>query len=93
MHYLYIIYSISIDRFYIGESADVDFRLGLHQNHNFKKAFTKDASDWELALSKSCTSKEEAIYLEKFIKRMKNRKFIEKIIKRPEILDELIEKR
>ncbi|MCJ7466593.1 MAG: GIY-YIG nuclease family protein [Maribacter sp.] len=90
---MYIIYSVSIDRFYIVESGNMDFRLGLHQNHNFKKAFTKAASDWESVLSKPCSSRADAVYLESFIKGMKSSNFIEKIIQDPGILDVLISKR
>ena len=51
------------------------------------------ATDWELVLSKKCGSKEDAIYLEKFVKRMKSRVFIEKVIAGPEILDDILGKR
>jgi len=93
MHYLYIIHSKSIDRYYVGESPDVINRLDQHNSHYFKKGYTKAANDWEIALSRECNSKEEAIFLEKFIKRMKSRKIIEKIIRKPEILDEILSKK
>ncbi|KKM96658.1 hypothetical protein LCGC14_1175900 [marine sediment metagenome] len=60
-----------MDRYYIGESPEPGLRLELHNAHHFKRAFTKAADDWEIALSKECSSKEDTLYLERFIKRMK----------------------
>ncbi|WP_273275245.1 GIY-YIG nuclease family protein, partial [Maribacter polysiphoniae] len=71
----------------------LEVRLEQHNQHHFKKNFTKAAEDWTIALSKKCTSKEDALYLEKFIKRMKSKKFIQKVIEKPEILDDLILKK
>lgn len=79
MHYLYILCSKKIDKFYIGESPDILNRLAQHNSHYFDKAFTKAAEDCEIVLSFQCDNKADAIYLEKFIKRMKSKKFIDKI--------------
>tara|TARA_R100001369_G_C3287289_1_gene163226 strand:+ start:116 stop:253 length:138 start_codon:yes stop_codon:yes gene_type:complete len=38
-------------------------------------------------------SKEDAIFLEKFIKRMKSKKFIRKIVDNPGILKDILEKK
>ena len=40
-----------------------------------------------------CDNKEDAIYLEKFIKKMKSRVFIEKIIDNPEIVKDILLKK
>ena len=93
MHYLYIIYSKKKNQFYTGESDDPHSRLELHNQHYFKKGFTKIADDWELVLVFECRAKEDAVYLEKFVKRMKSRKFIQKIIKNPKNLTEILNKR
>ncbi len=93
MHYLYIIHSKSIDRYYVGESPDVINRLNQHNSHYFKKGFTKAAQDWELVLSKEYENKIDAVYLEKFIKRMKSKKFIEKVIENNSILDNILAKK
>ena len=93
MHYLYIIHSKSINRFYIGESSDVIHRLDQHNSHYFKKSFTNAAQDWIIVLSKKCSSKEDALFLERFIKKMKSKKFIQKIINDPTILDQILTKK
>ncbi len=80
MHYLYIIFSKSLNKYYIGESHNIEERLEKHNNHTYKGAFTKIANDWYIVFSKKYNSKEDALFLEAFIKRMKSKKFIYKII-------------
>ncbi|MEM0518187.1 GIY-YIG nuclease family protein [Aequorivita flava] len=93
MHYLYIIHSDSLDKYYVGETPNVAIRLAQHNNHYFKTNFTKAANDWKFLLKYSCKSREEALFLEKFIKKMKSRVFIEKIINNPEILKDLLKRK
>lgn len=90
MHFLYIIYSPTSDKYFTGETTNVPERIEQHNSHKKIKTFTRAASDWELKLTHKCHSKEEAIFLEKYIKGMKSRKFIEKIIDHPEVLDKLV---
>ncbi|PHQ28157.1 GIY-YIG nuclease family protein [Leeuwenhoekiella nanhaiensis] len=92
-HYLYIIYSEKIDKFYVGETSDVEQRISIHNSHKIKSAYTKAASDWVLKLSFSCADRNEALYLERFIKRMKSKKFIEKLVNNPQLLNEILSKR
>ena len=93
MHFLYIIHSPAIDRYYVGESPDIINRLDQHNSHYFKKGFTKAAQDWKIVSSTEWGNKEDALYLEKFIKRMKSKKFIEKIIEDQTILNDILGKR
>ncbi|OUL63385.1 GIY-YIG nuclease family protein [Flavobacterium sp. AJR] len=93
MHYLYIIYSDSCQKFYIGETNNIDNRVSKHQEHFYSNSFTKIADDWEIVLIFNCVDKEEAIYLEKFIKRMKSKVFNNKIIADPSILKDILFKR
>jgi putative endonuclease len=92
MHYLYIIYSDSLDKYYVGETPDVEIRLAQHNNHYFKTNFTKSANDWKLSTKHEYRNRREALFLEKFMKKMKSRLFIEKIIAKPEILVDLLKK-
>ncbi|WP_042491712.1 GIY-YIG nuclease family protein [Aequorivita sublithincola] len=92
MHYLYIIYSEKLNRYYIGETPDLRIRLDQHNQHYFKKSFTKAANDWKFSLTYQCDNKTQALFLEKFIKRMKSKVFIEKIIGNPHILSEILKK-
>ncbi|MEO2081146.1 MULTISPECIES: GIY-YIG nuclease family protein [Leeuwenhoekiella] len=40
-HYLYIIYSKSLDKFYTGETSNIEERITLHNAHAIKNAYTK----------------------------------------------------
>ncbi|MEO8516560.1 MAG: GIY-YIG nuclease family protein [Flavobacterium sp.] len=92
-HFLYILFSKSKDKYYIGETSDVDFRLNLHNSHNFKNNFTKIADDWSVVLQFECYDKNDALYLEAFIKRMESKKFILKIIDNKDILLDILAKK
>ena len=92
MYYLYILYSESIDKYYVGETPDIDVRLSQHNHHHFKTNFTKAASDWKIVLKFECKNREEALFLEKFIKKMKSRVFVQKVISNQEILSDLLKK-
>jgi putative endonuclease len=93
IHFLYILHSKSKGKYYIGETTDVDFRLNLHNSHSFKNSFTRIAEDWAVVLQFECKDKNEALYLEAFIKRMKSKKFIGKIINDQNILTDIILKK
>ncbi|RKS01513.1 MULTISPECIES: GIY-YIG nuclease family protein [unclassified Flavobacterium] len=92
MHFLYVLYSASANKFYVGETNDIDNRLLKHNNHSYDGSFTKIAGDWKVVLLFECISKDQAFRLEKFIKKMKSKIFIEKIIVNPEILIDIISK-
>ncbi|MEY8869227.1 hypothetical protein [Gaetbulibacter sp. NE] len=42
-----MLYSKSLNRYYVGESENATLRLELHNNHHFKNSFTNVASDWK----------------------------------------------
>ncbi len=44
--HVYILYSKSIDQYYIGHTAEINDRLFRHNNSGSKS--TKKANDWEL---------------------------------------------
>ncbi|WP_394907444.1 GIY-YIG nuclease family protein [uncultured Mesonia sp.] len=92
-HFLYIIHSATLNKFYVGETLDVQNRLKMYNENSFNKSFTKAADDWKLALAFKCRNKNHALYLENFIKRMKSKKFILKIIDQPDILNDIINKK
>ena len=93
MHSLYIIYSKSKDKFYVGETEDISLRLEKHNNHSYKGSFTKIASDWEIVLDYKCLTKVDALFMEAFIKRMKSKKFIYKIIENHNVIKDILNKR
>ncbi|HLW62067.1 MAG TPA: GIY-YIG nuclease family protein [Flavobacterium sp.] len=92
MHFVYIIYSQSADKYYIGETNDLLGRVNLHNSKQFQNAFTTFADDWELFWSLQCNNLSQARKIEKHIKSMKSRTYIENIKKYNEISVKLLEK-
>jgi len=78
MFYTYIIYSKTINKFYVGSCQDVQERLQDHLNSRSK--YTKTAKDWELKHFETYFSRSEAYQREMHIKKMKSRKYIESLI-------------
>ena len=91
-HFLYKLYSKSSTRYYVGETRNIEERIFKHNQHFYSSSFTKIANDWELVLLDHCLDRTQALFLEKFIKKMKSKIFIQKIISNPEILNEIISK-
>ena len=79
MYYVYIIFSKKADRYYVGESIDIQARLVSHRNGISR--YTSIANDWELVHFEEFSTRGEAISRERAIKRMKSRKYIESLIK------------
>jgi len=77
--FTYILYSTSADKYYIGSTGDMDDRLKRH-NQGRSKA-TKFGVPWTLVYQKAFGSRSGAVQHEKYIKTMKSRKYIEKLIK------------
>ncbi len=93
MHYFYILYSKTLDRYYYGETHDIDSRIQKHNSGYYASGYSAKASDWQLKLVYNCTNRADALYLESFVKRMRNRKFTLKILSDPEILGSILSKR
>ncbi|TVR26657.1 MAG: GIY-YIG nuclease family protein [Balneolaceae bacterium] len=78
MYYLYILYSDKIDQYYTGRTDDIATRLEKH-NKRYSAA-TKKGVPWQLKKAIDFETKADAIKAENWIKKMKSRKVIEKII-------------
>ncbi|WP_347216342.1 GIY-YIG nuclease family protein [Chryseobacterium sp.] len=79
MCYCYILYSESLDKYYIGHSCeDIQERLRKHlSNHT---GFTAKAKDWIIVHKESFCSKIEAYKREREIKAWKSKSKITKLI-------------
>ena len=81
MYHVYILYSQSIDRFYIGHTSNVFKRLEEHNNPVDFSKFSAKGIPWEVVFSVEISdSRAEAMKVEKFIKKQKSRAFIQKLI-------------
>ena len=86
---VYILYSSKLDRFYIGTTDDVPNRLIEHNNFHYKNAFTSRGVPWVLYLSIDGLLSEKAYYIERQIKKMKSKKYIQNSKAFPEIIIKL----
>ena len=78
MFVVYILYSEKRDRYYIGHTANLNDRLERHNAGRSKS--TKAGIPWKLMYSEVFGTKPEAYQREMEIKRMKFRKYIERLI-------------
>ena len=79
MYTVYILYSKTRDKFYIGFTGD-DLTQRLRRHNTKHTGFTGTANDWSLMYSESYGNKPEALFREKQIKRWKSSVLIEKLI-------------
>ena len=78
---VYILKSETTQRFYVGASEDAAFRLLQHNEVLPNPSrWTRGRGPWRLVFSCEFDSKTEALQAERFIKRMKSRSFVEKLI-------------
>ena len=87
----YILYSKSINRYYVGYTTDIEERIKLHNNGHFGgRSYTQKASDWELFLLIPCETVSQSVLIESRIKKMKSRKYIENLKKYPEMIEKIL---
>jgi len=77
--FLYILFSQSRDRYYVGATIDLDRRLLEHNSGKSKS--TKSGIPWKLVFSQAHQTFKEARQHEAQIKKMKSRSYIESLIK------------
>jgi putative endonuclease len=73
----YVLYSVKLNKYYIGACTDLERRLYEHNIGHSK--FTSTGIPWILKHSESFQTLQEAKKRELYIKRMKSRKYIESL--------------
>ena len=68
-YYVYILFSASIQKFYIGQTKDVEERL--HRHNSSREKFTSKGKPWELVWFTSKESRSDAMILERKLKNLK----------------------
>jgi len=80
MYYIYILFSESSDKYYVGYSDD-PIRREIEHNTKPFNTYTSKHRPWKLVASFSAgESRSEAIRIERYIKKQKSRIFILKLI-------------
>jgi putative endonuclease len=90
--FVYILYSPNLDRYYIGQTEDLERRFVEHNTHYFEKSSTRTADDWQMYLSVQCNSREQSVRIETHIKKSKSRVYLENLKKYPAIIGKLLAK-
>ena len=78
MYKVYIIYSLKLDRYYIGHTENIAIRLQRHI-HGIS-VFTASADDWVLKYIEEFETRAAAHARERQIKKKKSRRYIEWLI-------------
>jgi len=89
---VYILYSKTLDRFYVGHTDNFEKRFAEHLSHQHPGSFTAKASDWTLYHSIECSNRMQARSLESFIKKMRNRQFYERLRQEKDLVAGLLER-
>jgi len=78
MAHVYILYSPSIDTYYVGSTGNLEDRLKRHNAG--RSTYTKRGVPWTLVYTKQFPTKADACREEYRIKAEKSRKYIEQLI-------------
>ncbi|RYU85416.1 GIY-YIG nuclease family protein [Mucilaginibacter terrigena] len=78
MFFTYILYSMSLDKYYVGSTSNLDERVKKHNTNH--KGFTGRAPDWVIKWSETLPTKEDAGMRERQIKSWKSKKMIQQLI-------------
>ena len=89
---VYILHSENLNKHYIGFTENLNQRLEFHLNDAQARKFTYKADDWKLVFKINCVTKQQALLIEKHIKAMKSKVYIQNLMKYPEISIKLLEK-
>ncbi|MCC6447567.1 MAG: GIY-YIG nuclease family protein [Chitinophagaceae bacterium] len=87
---VYILYSKTLNKFYVGSCKEFDIQLSQHLEKVNDGAYTSAADDWVVFLKLDDLSYEKARKIESKIKKMKSKKYILNLSKYPELLEKLI---
>ena len=78
MFTVYILYSVTLDRYYVGYSEN--FQNRIMQHNSGISGFTSKSDDWVLKYQEQFPTRETAMKREKEIKNKKSRKYIDWLI-------------
>ena len=91
-YYIYVLYSQRSNIYYVGQTADVEKRLILHNSMDYV-SYTSKHRPWELKMKLDVgLERSKAMKIERYIKKQKSKKYIEQLIASNELQQSLIEK-
>ena len=90
MHYVYVLFSKKLKKYYIGETHDIALRLARHNSDYYENKYTKRGQPWELKFELECESKKQAKKIEQHIKKMKSARYIQNFMKYEDLRNKLL---
>lgn len=91
--FCYVLYSPTIGQYYVGITTEtVESGLRKHNEAFYGKKFTSKVNDWIVYTEIPCECQQQMLKIEKHIKNMKSKKYIENLTKYAEIIIRLREK-
>jgi putative endonuclease len=86
---VYVLFSKKKNKFYIGSCKELNERIAQHKNKTFLNSYTSYVDDWELFFSINELHFSQARDIEKHIKKMKSKRYINNLKIYPEIVVKL----
>ena len=81
MYYIYILFSLKTNKYYIGSTDDLARRL-KHHNAGFTPSTKSGAPNWEIHYTETVLDRAAALNRELEIKKKKSRNYIEWLIQK-----------
>ena len=76
--FVYVLQSETTGRFYVGQTQNLEERVVYH-NANYSRAL-KNRGPWKIVHTEQYATRSEAVRREGYIKRQKDRRFIERLV-------------
>ncbi|WP_363152335.1 GIY-YIG nuclease family protein [uncultured Mucilaginibacter sp.] len=87
--YVYILYSPTSGKYYVGQTGNLDQRLEKHNSATFANSATKAGIPWEIYYVIECISRKQAVNIESHLKKMRSTKYYRSLNEYPEITEKL----
>ncbi|MBI4039144.1 GIY-YIG nuclease family protein [Candidatus Daviesbacteria bacterium] len=84
MFYVYSIYNKKHCKIYIGQTDNLDQRIKLHNDKEFRNSYTaKFDGEWVFLYKEECETRQAALIRERQLKSYRGRQFIKNLIHSP----------
>ena len=77
-YFVYIIYNKVADKYYIGQTYDLEKRISEH-NSGVSKYTAKYSGGWKIVYNEKFSTRANAMRREKFLKNQKNKNFYKRL--------------
>ena len=88
-YYVYILYSSTHDKYYIGQTSDLETRMLFH-NELSENSFTSRYRPWELKKAIPVQGRRMARKMENYIKNRRSRNYVKSLIENEDAVQRLL---